>query len=45
MAENSLSDLMKFFGHPTEINSAEFRAFWETLTDAEKAEFKQADLS
>lgn len=41
MSQNGMADLMKYFNVPI----AEFREFWKNLTDEEKDEFKNADLS
>lgn len=45
MAENSMKDLKEFFnveGKP--VTLTEMKEFWESLSDEEKAEFKNADL-
>jgi hypothetical protein len=45
--QNSTKELMAYFngdGQP-ECKTAEFLAFWKGLSDKEKAEFKDADLS
>ncbi len=41
MGENSMIEIMRYFG----VGVSEFKAFWETLSEEEKFEFKQADLS
>lgn len=44
--ENSIKDLMKAFGtEANPIKTSEFTEFWKSLTEAEKVEFKTADLS
>jgi hypothetical protein len=40
MAENSLNDLIKYL----DVTTAQFRHFWDSLTEAEKAEFKATEL-
>lgn len=40
MAENSLNDLKEFFG----VDAKEMREVWVTMTDKEKAEWKNAEL-
>lgn len=45
MAENSAMDLKKFFSTEEKpVSTAEMMAFWKTLTDEEKAEYKAAKL-
>lgn len=45
MAENSIKDIKDFLGVPGKlVEGVEMRDFWASLTDAEKAEFKAADL-
>jgi hypothetical protein len=46
LGENSISDIRRFFtegARPLEQN--EFVQFWQHLSDADKEEFKHADLS
>lgn len=47
--KNSMVELMAYFsaGLPEDrkVKPTEFRAFWGSLTDAEKAYFNSADLS
>lgn len=46
MAENTMPDLRNYFNTPEKpCTMAEFRDFWASLSDADKAEFKAADLS
>jgi hypothetical protein len=43
--ENTPKDLMKFLSNDERpVSVPEFREFWQSLTDAEKAEFKNAKL-
>lgn len=43
---NALSDLIKFFGcEGRPVSPGEFRDFWNSLTDEEKAYYKSAPLS
>lgn len=46
LGENSIADIRRFFSEnarPLEQN--EFVQFWQSLSDADKDEFKKADLS
>lgn len=46
MAENSVAELKAFFATPEKpLSSAEFMAFWKSLSDDEKAYFKSAELA
>jgi hypothetical protein len=44
--KNSISDVRRFFteGEPA-LKQGEFLEFWKSLTDEDKAEFLNADLS
>lgn len=42
MAEANIQDVRKFFSTEEKpVSMTEFKAFWESLSDAEKAEVKQ----
>lgn len=41
MANNTPLDLKRFFG----VSTAEMSEFWKSLSEAEKEEFRSADLS
>lgn len=42
---NTLGELMKFFStEDNPVGSGEFKTFWESLSDEEKDEFKNAEL-
>lgn len=44
--KNSLTDLREFLHtEANPLSMAEFRDFWASLSDEEKEEFKNADLS
>lgn len=44
--ENKPKQLMEALGTPERpVSPAEFRAFWQTLSEAEKEEFRNADLT
>lgn len=44
--ENSLGELMRFFStDERKVGSGEFREFWDSLSEEEKQEFKEADLT
>lgn len=46
MAENSVTDLKKFFSTPEKpLTTKEFMDFWSTLPPEEKEYYKSADLS
>ncbi len=43
---NTLGELMKYLGTPDRpVSSAEFTAFWKSLTEEEKEEYKTAKLN
>jgi folate-dependent tRNA-U54 methylase TrmFO/GidA len=43
--ENSIVDLKKYLATPENpVPNQEFKDFWESLTEAEKKEFKQTKL-
>jgi CO dehydrogenase/acetyl-CoA synthase beta subunit len=43
--QNTVPELMRFFSTPEHpVTSREFRLFWESLTEEEKEEFRQAKL-
>lgn len=43
---NTVVELMQFLGTPDRpVKPAEFSEFWKVCTDAEKEEFRKADLS
>ena len=43
--QNSLTDLKKFLGTPDRpVNNAEWVEFWKSLTEEEKADFRNAEL-
>lgn len=45
MAENSVKDLMNYLSTEEKpVKTEEFMAFWKSLTEEEKAEFKAAEL-
>ncbi len=45
MAENSMVEIRKFLETPSmPLSMKEFSEFWKSLTEAEKAEYKAADL-
>jgi|KBSMisStaDraftv2_1062788.scaffolds.fasta_scaffold342892_4 hypothetical protein len=46
MAENNAFQLKKFFTDPRRSgpSATEFKEFWESLSDEEKAYYKSADL-
>lgn len=45
MAENKIVDLKKFLSTPERpVSTQEMQEFWSSLTDEEKAQFKQAEL-
>ena len=45
MAENKISDLKRYLStDENPVSMQEMTEFWNSLTDAEKAEFKAADL-
>lgn len=41
MAENTIKELKEFFG----VEAKEMMDFWKSLSEAEKEEFKNADLT
>jgi hypothetical protein len=42
---NTLGELMKYFSTPdNKVSSSEFQAFWKSLTEEEKEEFRKAEL-
>lgn len=44
--QNSIVQIQKFLSTPDRpVKTAEFSEFWKSLTDAEKLEFKSADLT
>lgn len=44
--QNSIVELKKFLATPENpVSNAEFKDFWEALTDEEKLEFKTTKLS
>jgi hypothetical protein len=44
--ENSISDIRRFFDDEERpLQSNEFVAFWKSLSEEDKEEFKHADLS
>lgn len=46
MAENSMTEIRAFLNDPRKpLSMAEFSEFWKSLTEDEKTEFKNADLS
>jgi hypothetical protein len=47
MEENSIGDIRRFFEGPNErpLQPNEFVAFWKSLSEEDKDEFKKADLS
>ena len=45
MADNTMLDIKKFLSTPENpISIQEFKAFWDSLTDEEIAEFKKEEL-
>ncbi len=45
MAENSMQDIRRFLTNSERpVTMAEFSEFWKSLTEEEKAEYKNADL-
>lgn len=43
--KNTMLDLQKFFcTGENAVSTAEFREFWSSLSEAEKIEFKEANL-
>jgi hypothetical protein len=43
--KNSVVDIQKYLSTPDRpVKTAEFSDFWKSLTEAEKEEFKSADL-
>jgi hypothetical protein len=43
--KNSITDILKFFAdeeHP--LKDGEFKEFWQSLSEEEKAEFKRSEL-
>ena len=46
MPENDMKEIRAFLSTPEKpVSMTEFSEFWKSLTDAEKTEFKNADLS
>lgn len=44
--QNSIVEIQKFLSTPDKpLKTAEFSEFWKSLTEAEKLEFKSADLT
>jgi hypothetical protein len=45
--ENSITDIRKFFEGPGQrpLEPHEFVSFWQSLSEEDKIEFKQADLT
>lgn len=42
---NSIVDIKKFLGSPENpLDNAEFKAFWESLSEEEKEEYKNTPL-